>query len=86
MVPARTLYLILHFCGVIILSFDDNAITDTVMVGLNREMRLEGPVFGIGYIDVIKAKGKSEILNMLANPLMSIYLHQSLLSIVQTST
>jgi hypothetical protein len=45
----------------IIPSFDDNAIACTVDVGLDVEMRLEGPLSGVDYIDVIRDKGKSNL-------------------------
>ncbi len=51
----------------LVISFDDDAIAATVAVGLDVEMRLEGRVSGVDYIDVIQDKangngrGKSEL-------------------------
>ncbi len=53
----------------LVISFDDDAIAATVEVGLDVEMRLEGPVSGVDYIDVIQdkaggnGKGKSDLKN-----------------------
>jgi hypothetical protein len=56
----------------LVISFDDDAIAATVAVGLVVEMRLEGRVSGVDYIDVIqdrangKGRGKSELKSEVA--------------------
>ena len=45
----------------LLISFEDNLIAATVDVGLDVAMILEGPVYGIDYIDVIKDKGKTNL-------------------------
>jgi hypothetical protein len=51
----------------LVVSFDDDAVAATVAVGLGVEMRLDGPVSGTDYIDVIQGhdsgngKGKSNL-------------------------
>jgi hypothetical protein len=56
----------------LVISFDDDAIAATVAVGLDVEMRLEGRVSGVDYIDVIQDKangngrGKSELRSEVA--------------------
>lgn len=45
----------------IVISFDHDAVAETVEAGLDVEMVLEGPVSGVDYIDVISEKGKSEL-------------------------